>query len=133
MKNLLLTVHRSSPVVNHLEEQIIRSLVNVRSLDQGQQLRNTIIFPYLRKSYFDFNIIARILRCFFLRIIWKRMSTEAHVYLRCYQDAKVKHFDVSNLIYHKFSYCAASYTLNGKTVNVTLELRNNFFFPMNYR
>ena len=39
--------------------------------------------------------------------------------------AKVKHFDVSNVIYHKFSYGAVSYTpitLNGENVNVILEL-----------
>ena len=72
-------------------------------------------------SYFDSNIIARILRRFFLRIILKRTSTEAHVYMRRHQDATVKRFDVSNVIYHKFSHGAASYTLNGKNVNVMLE------------
>ena len=75
----------------------------------------------VRKSYFDSNIIARILRRFFLRIILKRASTEAHVYKRRHQDAKVKHFDVSNVIYHKFSHGAVSYTLNGENVNVMLE------------
>ena len=30
---------------------------------------------------------------------------------------------VSNVIYHKFSHGAAFYTLNGKNVNVMLELR----------
>ena len=79
----------------------------------------------VRKSYFDSNIIlnenARILRHFFLRIILKRTSTEAHVYMRR-QGAKVKHFDVSNVIYHKFSQGAISYTLNGENVNVMLEL-----------
>ena len=39
-----------------------------------------------------------------------------------HQDAKVKHFDVSNVIYHKFSNVAVSYTLNGENVNVMLEL-----------
>ena len=73
------------------------------------------------KSYFDFNIIARILRRFFLRIILKRTSTEAHVYMRRHQDAKVKHFDVSNVIYHRFSHGAVSYALNGENVNVMLE------------
>ena len=33
---------------------------------------------------------------------------------------------VSNVIYHKFSHGAAFYTLNGKNVNVMLEL--TFFF-----
>ena len=62
-----------------------------------------------------------ILRRFFLRIILKRRSTVAHVYMRRHQGAKVKHFDVSNVIYHKFSHGAFSYTLNGENVNVILE------------
>ena len=65
----------------------------------------------VRKSYFDSNIIqnenARILRRFFLWIILKQTSTEAHVYMRCYQGAKVEHFDVSNMIYHKKFHTAA--------------------------
>ena len=40
---------------------------------------------------------------------------------------------VSNVIYHKFSHGAAFYMLNGKNVNVMLELRNNFSLPVNYR
>ena len=39
-----------------------------------------------------------------------------------HQDMKVTHFDVSNIIYHKFSHGAISYTLNGENVNVMLEL-----------
>ena len=73
----------------------------------------------VRKCYFDSNIIARILRHFFLRIILKGTLTEAHVYMLFHQDAKV---DVSNMIYHKFSNVAVSYTLNGENVNVMLEL-----------
>ena len=34
---------------------------------------------------------------------------------------EVEHFGVSNVIYHKFSQGAVSYTLNGETVNVMLE------------
>ena len=79
----------------------------------------------VRKSYFDSNLIIRILRrflfFFFLRIILKRTPTEAHDYMRRHQDAKVKHFDVSNVIYHKFSHGAVSYSLNGENVNVMLE------------
>ena len=76
----------------------------------------------VRKSYFDSNTIARILRrFFFLRIILKWTSTEAHVYMRRHQDAKVKHFDGSNVIYHKFSHGAVSYALNGENVKVVLE------------
>ena len=51
----------------------------------------------------------------------KWTSTEAHVYMRRHQGAKVKHFDVSNVIYHNFSHGAVSYTLNGENVNVMLE------------
>ena len=47
--------------------------------------------------------------------------TEAHVYMRRHQDAKVKHFDVSNVIYHKSSHSAVYCTLNGENVNVMLE------------
>ena len=42
--------------------------------------------------------------------------------MRRHQGAKVEHFDVSNVIYHKFSYGAVSYTLDGEDVNVMLEL-----------
>ena len=59
---------------------------------------------------------------FFLRIILKRTSTEAHVYMRRHQSAKFEHFDVSNVIYNKFSQGAISYRLNGENVNVMLEL-----------
>ena len=76
----------------------------------------------VRKSYFDSNIIASILQGFLLRIILKRTSTEAHVYMRRHQGAKIKHFGVSNVIYHKFSHGAVSYMLNGENVNVMLEL-----------
>ena len=51
----------------------------------------------------------------------KRTSTEAHVYMRRHQGAKVEHFDVFNLIYHKFLHGAVSYTLHGENVNVMLE------------
>ena len=34
---------------------------------------------------------------FFLPIILKRTSTEAHVYMQRHQDAKARHFDVSNV------------------------------------
>ena len=62
---------------------------------------------------------------FFLRIILKQMSTEAHVYMRRHQGVKVKHFDVSNVIYHKFSHGDVSCTLNGENVNVMLESVDN--------
>ena len=55
---------------------------------------------------------------FFLRIIWKRTSTEAHVYMLRHQSAKCKRFDVSDVINFKFSRGAASYMLNGENVNV---------------
>ena len=75
----------------------------------------------VRKSYFDSNIIARILRHFFLRVILKRTWTEAHVYVQRHQDAQVKHIDVSNVVYYKFSHGAVSYMLNWENVNVMLE------------
>ena len=72
---------------------------------------------------------------FFLWIILKRMSTEAHVYMRRHQGPKVKHLDVSNVIYHKFSHGTVSYMLNGVNVNVMLEyyifapeVSNSFFY-----
>ena len=49
------------------------------------------------------------------------MSTEAQVYMQRHQGAKVKHFDVSNVIYHKFSHGAVSCMLNGENVKVMLE------------
>ena len=58
---------------------------------------------------------------FFLRIILKLMSKEAYVYMRRHQGAKIKHFDVSNVIYHKFSHGSISSTLNGENVYVMLE------------
>ena len=61
----------------------------------------------------------------FLRIILKRTSKEAHVYMRRHQVAKVEHFDVTNVIYHRFSQGAVSYTLNGENVNVMLESVDN--------
>ena len=61
----------------------------------------------------------------------KRTSTEAHAYIRHHQGAKVKHFDVSNVIYHKFSLRVVSYmyTLNGENVNVMLELLAKYTNP----
>ena len=58
----------------------------------------------------------------FLWTILKRATTEAHVYMRRHQGAKVEYFDVSNVIYYKFSQGAVSYTLNGENVNVMSEL-----------
>ena len=58
----------------------------------------------VRNSYFDSDIIARILRCVFFPTDY----FEAHVYMLRHQDAKVKHFDISNMIYHRFSHGAVS-------------------------
>ena len=68
--------------------------------------------------------------CGIFSITLKRMSTEVHVYMRRHQGAKVEHFDVSNVIYHKFSHGTVSYMLNGESVNVMLELaiRQGFCF-----
>ena len=57
----------------------------------------------------------------FLRIILTRTLTEAHVYMQRPQGRKVEHFDVSNMIYHRFSLGAVSYGLSGENVNVILE------------
>ena len=46
----------------------------------------------------------------------KQTSTDAHVNMRRHQGAKVEHIDVSNVIYHKFSHGAVSFTLNGRLV-----------------
>ena len=51
-----------------------------------------------------------------------RTSTKAHVYMRRHQGAKFEHFEVSDVIYHKFSHDAVSYTLYKENVNVMLEL-----------
>ena len=50
----------------------------------------------------------------------KRTSTEAHDYMLRHQGAKVEHFDVSNVMYHRFSHDGVSYTLNGENVKVML-------------
>ena len=55
---------------------------------------------------------------FFLRIILRGTSIEAHVYMRRHQGVKVKYCDISNMIYKKFSHGAISYTLNGENVNI---------------
>ena len=49
------------------------------------------------------------------------MSTETHLYMPRHQGATVEHFDVINVIYHKFSHGIVSHTLNGEDVNVMLE------------
>ena len=64
---------------------------------------------------------------FFLWIILKRTSTEAHICMQRHQGAKIEHFDVSNVIYHKFSHGAISYTRNGENVNVMLESLRWYF------
>ena len=52
----------------------------------------------------------------FIGIILKRTYTDAHVFMRRHQGEKVEHFDVSNVIYRKFSHGAVSHTLNGETL-----------------
>ena len=47
--------------------------------------------------------------------------TETHVYMQCHQGVKVEHFDVSNVIYHKFSHGAVSCKFNVENVNVMLK------------
>ena len=57
----------------------------------------------------------------FSKDYFKAELTEAHVYMQRHQGAKVEHFDVSNVIYHKFSR-GATYSLNGENINFMLEL-----------
>ena len=42
--------------------------------------------------------------------------------MRVHQGAKFEHFDVGDMIYHKFSHGAVSYRHVGETVNAMLEL-----------
>ena len=73
----------------------------------------------VRKSYFDYNIIqnenARILRHFFYGLVLSRRR-QKHFYMRRHQGAKVEHFGIRNVIYHKFSHGCVSCMLNGKTL-----------------
>ena len=48
-------------------------------------------------------------------------STEAHVYMQYHQGVKVKHSDVNNVIYHRFSHGPVFSRLSGENVNVMLE------------
>ena len=50
----------------------------------------------------------------------KQTSTEACLHATS-SMREIEHFDVSTVIYHKFSHGAVSYTLNGENVNVMLE------------
>ena len=46
---------------------------------------------------------------------------QKHIYFQCHQGTKCKHFNVRDVIYHKFSHGAASCMLNWESVNVMLE------------
>ena len=75
----------------------------------------------VRKSYFDSNIIknenARILR--HLSIDYFEADVDRSTCLLATSSSvKVDHYDVSNVIYHKFSHGTVSYTLDGKNVNM---------------
>ena len=54
--------------------------------------------------------------------ILKRTSPEVKCLHLTSSTREMCTFGVSNVIYHKFSHGAAFYTLNGKNVNVMLEL-----------
>ena len=58
-----------------------------------------------------------------------RTSTEAYAYMRRHQGAKVEHFDVSIVIYHKYSHGGVCYTLNGENVNDMLEFKMTLTEP----
>ena len=55
--------------------------------------------------------------------ILKRTSPEVKCLHPTSSRREICTLSVSNMIYHKFSYGAAFYTLNGKDVNVMLELK----------
>ena len=82
----------------------------------------------VRKNYFDSNIIqnenARIFDVYKWTIL-KRTSPEVKCLHLTSSRRKMCTLSVSNVIYHKFSHGAAFYTLNGKNVNVMLELMIN--------
>ena len=84
----------------------------------------------VRKSNFDSNIIARILRRFFFVFFF--FSTDyfeadvdrSTVKFTCdvIKTRKLNtYYDVSNVIYHKFSHGAVTFTLNRENVIVMLE------------
>ena len=50
----------------------------------------------------------------FLWIILRLVSKEAHFYMQCHQGAKFEHFNISNMIYHKFSHGSAYMRSMGK-------------------
>ena len=57
---------------------------------------------------------------FFYELFWSERR-QKHVYMRRHHGAKVEHFDVNNVIFHKFSHGGVSYTLNGENANIMLE------------
>ena len=67
----------------------------------------------------------RILRSFSNDYFEADVDRSICLHMRRHQGAKCKHFDVSDVIYDKFSHGAASYTLNGETDNVMLESVDN--------
>ena len=83
------------------------------------------------KYYIDSNIVWKENVKTLRRFSKDDFLMEAHAYMRRHQGAKGKHFDVSDVIYHKLSYGAASYTLNGENVNVMLEFLFQFTISVN--
>ena len=51
---------------------------------------------------------------FINELFWSGRRQKLNVYIRRHQGAKVEHFNVSNVIYHKFSHGIVSYTLTGE-------------------
>ena len=80
----------------------------------------------VRKNYFDSNIIQNENARMFINVykwtILKRTSPEVKCLHRTSSRREMCTSSVSNVIYHKFSHGAVFYTLNGKNVNVMLEL-----------
>ena len=114
-----------------------------RNINARRRSRSALIFVSVRQhvlisdslmvrnSYFDFNIMqnenARILRCFFSTDYFEAdvdRNTCLHA-TSSMREVRVEHFDVSNVIYHKFSHGGVSYTPTGENVNVILECSVN--------
>ena len=78
----------------------------------------------LRKSYFDSTNIEwkyKDIATFFSTDYFEA-DVDRSTCLHATSSRRVKHFVVSDMIYHKFSHGAVSYTLNGKNINIMLEL-----------
>ena len=93
--------------------------------------RQHVLISYnspVRKNYFDSNIIqnenAGILQCLQMNYFEAYIARSQCLHLTS-SKREMCTSGVSNMNYHKFSYGAAFYMLNGKNVNVMLEFLFN--------